>query len=115
VTCRDDTDAGSLEAVEKAEEALARNREGIADTDCTKGVGDVATDGPGRLGRLACLWLGIQRLWLGLRLRLGLRRLSLGLSLGLRRLSLGLSLGLRRWWPRLGLWLSVGLWLSFGL
>ncbi len=67
----DDPDAGGVEALEQAEEALARHGERVADADGTEGVGDEPADGSGGLG------LGVG---LGGRLgRLG-RRLGFGLG-----------------------------------
>jgi hypothetical protein len=67
VTCRDDPDAGPIEAIEESEEAFARNGERIADTDSPESVGDISADRPDRLG-LRC---GLAR---GFRRRRGFRR-----------------------------------------
>ena len=44
----DDPDAGGVEALEQAEEALAGHGEGVADADGAEGVRDEPADGPGR-------------------------------------------------------------------
>ena len=48
VAGRDDADAGGLEALEQAEEALARDGEGLADAGGAKRVGEEPADGPRR-------------------------------------------------------------------
>ena len=118
----DDPDAGGVEALEQAEEALAGHGEGVADADGAEGVGDEPTDGPGRRRQRLRSGLGgrglarLARLGVGRRLgRLRRARLgggSIGARPRLRRLA-RLRLGGVR--PRSGVGSGSAVWLCLGV
>ena len=85
----DDPDAGRVEALEQAEEALAGHGERVADADGAEGVGDEPADGSGGLG------FGLPARARGRRAlaRARARRPALGFGLGRRARASGLGGG----------------------